>query len=216
MTTPIPTGDLVAPAGVAGVLPEGLLPEGLLPDEATLNRLAGEFFAALPGVPAGSGWPTVGSAVGVPVGAGSPASSSVTAGEVEHAPRVDVPATASGVTHAPGSPDADGPGFEQIDPVAASGVSPSGSVPDVTQVSDSITGAAGVGGVPVPETPVVPGVTGLQLAGPGELTPGVAGLSLPLPSAGLPLPSAGLPGIPASDQVVSGAGLPGWSPDPRC
>ena len=100
MTTPIPTGDLVAPAGVAGVLPEGLLPEGLLPDEATLNRLAGEFFAALPGLPVGSGRPVVGSAVG----AGTPAAG-VTPGEVEHAPRVDVPATASGVPHAPGSPD---------------------------------------------------------------------------------------------------------------
>jgi cysteine desulfurase/selenocysteine lyase len=97
--------------------------------------------------------------------------------------------------------------MDQTDPVAALGVSPSGSVPDVTQVSDTITSAAGVGGVPAPETPVVPGFTGLQLARPGELTPGVAGLSLPLPS-------AGLPGIPGSDQVASGAGLPGGSPDP--
>src|SRR5664279_282905 len=136
MTTPIPTGDRVAPAGVAGVvpeglLPEGLLPEGLLPDEATLNRLAGEFFAALPGVPAGSGWPVVGSAVGAPVGSGTPAVETP-AGGVEQAPRVDVPATASGVPHAPGSPDADGAGMDQTDPVAALGVSPSGSVPDVT------------------------------------------------------------------------------------
>ncbi len=198
MTTPIPTGDQVAPSasGVAGLLPAEL-PEGLLPDEATLNRLAGEFFAALPGLSAGSSTPSV------------PAASTgrVTPGEVEQAPRVDVPATASSIPQAPGSPSLDAPGIEQADPVAALGVSPSGSVPDVTQAADTFAGAAGVGGVPAPENPVVPGITGVQLAGPGELTPGIPGLSSPLPS-------AGVPGIPASDQLVAGVGLPGGSADP--
>ena len=202
MTTPIPTGDRVAPSGVAGLLPDGLVPDGLLPDEATLNRLAGEFFAALPGLPAGSGWPGVGPGVGL----ASPAAD-VAPGEVEHAPRVDVPATASGVRHSPGSPDADGQGIDQTDPVAALGVSPMGSVPDLTQVSDPVSGAAGMGGLPAPENPVIPGITGVQLAGPGELTPGLPGLSSPLPS-------AGVPGIPASDLLVSGIGLPGGSVDP--
>ena len=182
--------------GVAGLLPDGLLPDGL-PDEATLNRLAGEFFAALPGLPAGSGRPA----------AGSVGPAAVTPGAVEHASRVDVPPAGTGVTRTPGSSGGDGPGIDQTDPVAALGVSPTGSVPDLTQVTDSLSSAAGVGGLPAPENLVIQGITGLELAGPGELTPGIPGLSSPLPS-------AGLPGIPASDQVVQGIGLPGGSPDP--
>jgi len=210
MTTRIPTGDQVAPSGVAGLVPAGL-PEGVLPDEATLNRLAGEFFAALPGMSVGSGWPAADSAAGPAAGSGAPVpavpAARVTPGEVEHAPRVDVPATASSISQAPGSPSADAPGVEPTDPVAALGISPSGSVPDVTQAADTFAGAAGVGGVPAPENPVVPGITGVQLAGPGELTPGIPGLSSPLPS-------AGLPGIPASDQLLAGVALPGGSVDP--
>ena len=44
-------------------------------------------------------------------------------------------------------------------------------------------------GAPLPESPL-PGVSGLQLAPPGELTPPLHGLIAPLPSAGMP----GLPG----------------------
>ena len=43
MTTPTPTSN--PPEGLAGLLPAGL------PNEATLARLASEFFAALPGNP---------------------------------------------------------------------------------------------------------------------------------------------------------------------
>src|SRR5664279_476873 len=161
MTTPIPTGDQVAPSGVAAPLPDGVpagLPEGLLPDVATLNRLAGEFFAALPGSSVGSGWPIADSAVGPGVGSTAPSvtavpAARVTPGEVEQAPRVAVPATASSIPQAPGSPSADAPGVEPTEPVAALGISPSGSVPDVTQAADTVAGAAGVGGVPAPENP---------------------------------------------------------------
>src|SRR5450830_1354102 len=48
MTTQTPTSNGVA-AGVAGLVPASA-PASLLPDEATLNRLAGEFFARLPGL----------------------------------------------------------------------------------------------------------------------------------------------------------------------
>ena len=117
---------------------------------------------------------------------------------------MDVPATASGVPRGPGSLDAVGSGIDQTDPAAAMGLAPGGSVPDLTQVTDTVSSAAGVGGLPAPENPVIPGITGLHLAGPGELTPGMSS----------PLPSAGVPGMPASDQVVAWVGLPGGSPDP--
>ena len=48
MTTPRPTADLVTSPTSLPHAPE--LPDWL-PDESTLNRLAGEFFAALPGAP---------------------------------------------------------------------------------------------------------------------------------------------------------------------
>src|SRR6478609_9185004 len=91
MTTPRPTADLVtsppnlphAPA-TTGDLPDWL------PDESTLNRLAGEFFAALPGAE--------------PAGRTAPAGG---AGDVDHAPRVDVPARASTISQVPGDTSSD-------------------------------------------------------------------------------------------------------------
>ena len=57
MTTPTPTSN--PPEGLAGLLPAGL------PNEATLARLASEFFAALPGNP---GPVAPAAPVGTPVG----------------------------------------------------------------------------------------------------------------------------------------------------
>jgi cysteine desulfurase/selenocysteine lyase len=190
-----------------------------LPDEATLNRLAGEFFAALPGstlpestLP-GSTPPEsmVRGAFPADTGAGRPAPTS----GVEQAPRVDVPASANDVPQAPGSgggvapgattadptgaPIGGAPGLSITDPVAASGVSPSRAFPDVSEGSLSALTAFGVPGAP-PESPL-PAFDGLQLADAGELTPPLHGLAAPLPG-------AGLPGLPASDQAVTGGGVP--------
>src|SRR4051794_3209269 len=106
MTTPRPTADLVtSPPDLTGA-PD--LPDWL-PDEATLNRLAGEFFAALPGSsPAGAsalGSPLPGSTgpgglptapmTDSPGGLANPPAGGADQGVgqgVEHAPRVDVPA----------------------------------------------------------------------------------------------------------------------------
>src|SRR6478735_11915609 len=208
MTTPRPTADLVSSLTSVPDAPE--LPSWL-PDEATLNRLAGEFFAALPGtLPTDAG-------VLEPVRA-APAPG-VSGGRVEQAPRVDVPASASDVPQAPGSggglapggvapvtagdptgvPTGDVPGLAVTDPVAAAGVSPSRAFPDATEASPSEF-TAFCGPISPPESPL-PGVGGLQLAPPGELTPPLHGLIAPLPG-------AGAPGLPASDQAVTGGGLP--------
>lgn len=181
--------------------PSGSLPSWL-PDEATLNRLAGEFFAALPGT-------------GNPVR--PTASSSRTPGGVEHAPRVDVPARSkdipavpgdaggsAAVTPVPPSAAPDLPGLAVDDP-AASGYAPGRAVPDVGEAITAVLGAAGLG-VTVPEGPIVPGLTGLQLADPGAMTPWTAALAEPRPD-------QGVPGFPGSDQPVTGAGLPGGPPD---
>ena len=176
---------------------------GWLPDEATLNRLAGEFFAALPGGAPGPVQPV--------------AATSRTPGGVEHAPRVDVPARSKDIPAVPGdaggsgattplpppaAPDLPGPA---VDDPAATGYAPGRAVPDVGEALTAGLGAAGLG-VTVPEGPIVPGLTGLQLADPGALTPATAGLAEPRPD-------QGLPGLPGSDQPITGAGLPGGSPD---
>jgi len=217
MTTPRPTVDRVSlPTVPTGMPANGDRPDWL-PDEATLNRLAGEFFAALPGAgSAGLGQPEV----GAPVRAAP--------GEVDQAPRVDVPARASDVPQVPGdsagygttsvqsglgqsagqqpsSPQPLGtpgpPRYDAgaVDPAAASGLAPSRAVPDLTE--GPAAGFAGLGGLnsPLPESPLTPGFAGLQVAPAGELTPPPFGLAAPLPS-------AGVPGVPASDQAV--AGLP--------
>ncbi len=217
MTTPRPTADLVTSPTSLPHAPE--LPDWL-PDESTLNRLAGEFFAALPGTaPTGPG--VIGSLPtgSAPTAAGSPAPAR--AGEVEHAPRVDVPARSNSISRVPGDTGADPvapvggapagfpaidlPGVQVADPVAALGVSPSRSVPDLTELASSVLGVHGLG-APLPEEPIVPGLTGLDLGAPGEFTPSGAGLTSPLPG-------AGAPGIPASDQLVGAGGLPNGPPD---
>ena len=73
MTTPPPTADRGAPAW--------------LPDEATLNRLAGEFFRALPGVPTEAGGP-------VPDGPSTPPPTSAPAAYVPASPTPSAPAPA--------------------------------------------------------------------------------------------------------------------------
>ncbi|HEY5880771.1 MAG TPA: family 2A encapsulin nanocompartment cargo protein cysteine desulfurase [Nakamurella sp.] len=284
MTTPASTSS--AASGVTSLAPAdqhledvttGSLPDGpsWLPDEATLNRLAGEFFSALPGLSS--------PAPGSPVPVAEP-------GGIEHAPRVDVSARSKDIPAVPGDsggstavtpvpPPAvpDVPGL-QVDDPAAAGFAPGRAVPDAGEAATAVLGAAGLG-VTVPEGPIVPGLTGLQLGDPGQLTPGAAGLAAPRPDqpapgldstagaltapggapdvtaavpvrggfgapaappdrvgapfevtglqvplpggeqlpplSGLsaPLPSAGAPGVPASDQVIAGAGLPGGPPD---
>ena len=214
MTTPRPTAERVTNPS----LPDAVEPPSWLPDEQTLNRLAGEFFAALPGVTPG-GLPGFDPG---PVGSGAPAPT----GGVEHAPRVDVPARSSTVPTAPGAgggvapgstaaaPNSAGttpipttasptaaapPGVAITDPVAAVGIAPTRAIPDVSEAGGALGTAGGLGS-PMPESPFVPGVTGLQLTPSGELTP-------PLHSLAAPLPSAGMPGLPASDQAVTG-GVP--------
>ena len=284
MTTPATTNS--AASGVTSLVPAdqpledvttGSLPDGpnWLPDEATLNRLAGEFFAALPGLSS--------PATGSPAPGAEP-------GGIEHAPRVDVSARSKDIPSVPGDsggsnavtpvpPPAvpDVPGLLVDDPAAA-GFAPGRGLPDAGEAATAVLGAAGLG-MTVPEGPIVPGLTGLQLGDPGQLTPGAAGLAAPRPDqpapgldstaggstapggppdvsaavpihggfgapavppdtagapfqvtglqaplpggeqlpplSGLsaPLPSAGVPGLPANDQVIAGAGLPGGSPD---
>ena len=234
MTTPRPTADLVtSPPDLTGA-PD--LPDWL-PDEATLNRLAGEFFAALPGSsPAGVpspgasalGAPTAGGSATTPTGGADPG----VGREVEHAPRVDVPARSNEISRVPGddnpaasSPIApssagsslpvdgravtggvpDLPGVAATEPAAGSGYSPGRSIPDLTELTSGLLGAEGLGPV-LPEGPIVPGLTGLQLADPGELTPAIPGSTAPRPD-------EPVPGLPASDQLVGAGGLPNGPPD---
>ena len=208
-----------------------------LPDEATLNRLAGEFFAALPGSsPAGVpspgasalGAPTAGGSATTPTGGADPG----VGREVEHAPRVDVPARSTEISRVPGddnpaasSPIApssagsslpvggravtgevpDPPGVAATEPAAGSGYSPGRSIPDLTELTSGLLGAEGLGPV-LPEGPIVPGLTGLQLADPGDLTPAIPGSTAPRPD-------EPVPGLPASDQLVGAGGLPNGPPD---
>jgi len=177
-----------------------------------LNRLTGEFFAALPGLSAGSGWPRAASvAPTAPVSRG-----------IEQAPRVDVPAGATGISRVPGA-DVDGapgslaggvdaaPVLAGFVPAAAGPASSDAAAastvpPDPAEAADTVSSAARTSTAPTPEEPLIPGLTGLQLAGPGQLTPGLVGLSQPLPS-------AGVPGMPASDQILTGGGVPAGVPD---
>ena len=143
-------------------------------------------------------------------------------GGVDHAPRVDVPARSNSISHVPGekssdpvAPAAGGapgafpalslPGVAAADPAAALGLSPSRSIPDVTEAAQGVLGVHGLG-APLPEGPIVPGIGGLELAAPGELTPSLSGLTAPLPG-------EGVPGLPASDQLMGAGGLPNGPPD---
>src|ERR1700712_3813625 len=105
MTTPRPTVDQVSLPTVPSGVPAAVDLPDWLPDEATLNQLAGEFFAALPG----AGAPGTSSAPARPVPSAP--------GGGAQAPRVDVPARASDVPQVPGgSGSADPsvqPGFGQ-------------------------------------------------------------------------------------------------------
>ena len=246
MTTPRPTAELVtSPPDLTGA-PD--LPDWL-PDEATLNRLAGEFFAALPGSsPAGAsalGSPLPGSTgpAGLPTApmtdspgglanaaaptvpikvsvrasimhrgwtcprdrarspgsrvTADPASSPVAASPVDPSLPVDGRAVAGG------GPDL--PGVAATEPAAGSGYSPGRSIPDLTEFTSGLLGSEGLGPV-LPEGPIVPGLTGLQLADPGELTPAIPGSTAPRPD-------EPIPGLPASDQLVGAGGLPNGPPD---
>ena len=249
MTTPRPTADLVtSPVNLPHDVPTaGDLPDWL-PDESTLNRLAGEFFAALPGQ-SQSGSPLAGSSQ-----SGSSQAWIVTAGYSQSQPgssqparrwpnqaalpallRLDpelarwtmrrgwtcrpgpTPSRRFRVTPAPipvapvaggapgGLPAFSPPGLSVTDPAAALGLSPSRAIPDLTEAAAGGLGIYGLG-APLPEEPIVPGLTGLDLASPGEFTPTAGGLAAPLPG-------DGAPGVPASDQLAGAGGLPNGPPD---
>ena len=66
-----------------------------------------------------------------------------------------------------GLPAIDLPGVQVADPAAALGVSPSRSVPDLTELASGVLGVHGLG-APLPEEPIVPGLTGLDLGAPGS------------------------------------------------
>src|SRR5947209_1064318 len=104
MTTPRPTADGGTPAW--------------LPDEATLNRMAGEFFRALPGAgaDASDGWATV-----APVGTGTPAVPSSTG-----VPNVPAPTEAAmvPVAGAPTEPPSAGRGVPAAAPAPAAAAGP--------------------------------------------------------------------------------------------
>ncbi len=222
------------PAG--GIAPTGAALPDWLPDEATLNRLAGEFFAALPGTA-----PAAGSSVGAPdpaAGSATRAGAGHPPGGVEHAPRVDVSARSNEISQVPGD---GGPGAAQpitqptppsVPPSlpgvaigeapAATGFGPGRSVPDLGEAATAVLGAAGLG-LTVPEGPIVPGLTGLQLGAPGELTPVGAGLAEPRPDAGGPGVESALSGltgpagsadVTAAAPVRGGFGPPAAAPDP--
>ncbi len=211
MITPRPTAEPTGSVPGVDELAAGSAPElpSWLPDEATLNRLAGEFFAALPGTASGAGSGAV------------PAAPPADSGRIEHAPRVDVPArskevsrvpggaqdggAAAAVTPTPPSVAADLPGLSVTDPEPASGFAPGRAVPDVSEAATAVQGAAGLG-LTVPEGPIVPGLTGVQLGSPGELTPQLPGLAEPRPD-------EGIPSVPTSDQLAGAMGVPGGSPD---
>ncbi|MFE2537512.1 family 2A encapsulin nanocompartment cargo protein cysteine desulfurase [Streptomyces sp. NPDC059371] len=181
MTTPPATGKEAAPAW--------------LPDEETLNRLAGEFFRALPGQPADmqvpvldgpseqrpegpSQWPTP---------AGLPAADPPPAPTAGMSPRADLP---------PSAP--------------AAGTSPPGGPPPTSAPATFAASAPGVAG-PVPEPPVLPVTPGpppaaslfppasgpAQLSGPGQFyflseAPGYPAKAPELPGFG----HLGLPPLP--------------------
>jgi cysteine desulfurase/selenocysteine lyase len=85
MTTPRPIADDGVPAW--------------LPDEATLNRLAGEFFRALPGQPPEAGFPAPGGAPGAPPVAGEPAPPTTAFGQ--SAPAMPAPSLSAPALSAP-------------------------------------------------------------------------------------------------------------------
>ncbi|MFI6996195.1 family 2A encapsulin nanocompartment cargo protein cysteine desulfurase [Nocardia sp. NPDC050175] len=200
MTTHRPTGaDISRPAGDGGA-------EWMLPDEATLNRLAGAFFSALPSGSAGLPAAPAGLSVAQPDMPTSP-------------PNVPVPSPV------PAATAAGAPGF-------SGATHPGGHMPAATPPGAQGVSSTTPPGGRTPE-PSVPGALGgSSAASPGGRTPsasaptpsGVQGVSSTTPPGGR-TPEPSVPGVngtgpsggtaPAGAQGFSGTTPPGGStPEP--
>ncbi|MFI5472175.1 family 2A encapsulin nanocompartment cargo protein cysteine desulfurase [Streptomyces cacaoi] len=183
MTTPPATGNEAAPAW--------------LPDEETLNRLAGEFFRALPGQPADMEAPLLDgqserpSPTGLPAAdPPSPAPTAVVSPPADLSP----PAPPAGM-----SPPADLP-----PPAPTAGMSPPAGPPPTSAPATYAAGAPGVAG-PTPELPALPVTPGPPPAAP---VPAPAQLSAPGPFYFL----NEAPGYPAKAPELPGFGHLGLPP----
>ncbi|MFG1795853.1 family 2A encapsulin nanocompartment cargo protein cysteine desulfurase [Nocardia sp. NPDC049149] len=188
MTTHRPTGaDIPRPADEGGA-------EWMLPDEATLNRLAGEFFSALPSGSAGLPAAPVGVSVAQPdvptsppnVGVPSPSHAATSAG----------PQEVSGA--APHRPDASAPM-----PTTA-GAPGFAAVPDVRTMVPS-SGVTGVSGTPSggKGDPTVPGPTPSGTQGlSGGTPPGGPTPEPTVPSWGREVPMAEATSVPTQPDGV--------------
>ncbi|NEC87925.1 family 2A encapsulin nanocompartment cargo protein cysteine desulfurase [Streptomyces sp. SID12501] len=194
MTTPPTTGNQAAPAW--------------LPDEAMLNRLAGEFFRALPGQPAETD---------TPVPDGSSADMRPSAPDVPptgtRAPALDAPSAAAQAPVPDGSPawpvPAGLPAADPPPPAPKAGVSPPAGPPPTSAPATYAASAPGVAG-PTPELPALP----VMPVAPGS--PSAAPMSAPAQLSGPGqfyfLNEA--PGFPAEAPELPGFGHLGLPPLP--
>ncbi|MGX1812092.1 family 2A encapsulin nanocompartment cargo protein cysteine desulfurase [Nocardia sp. NPDC055321] len=168
MTMHRPTADLPAPP--EPVAATGSEWSALLPDEATLNRLAGEFFSALPSAAPGLGGPVV-------------AGLSTPAPEPPPIPYVPgAPSTPAGPSGVPGSPGAlpSAASVPAAAPLSAAGASSLPHAPDPAVPSG---GAVPEGAVPQPS----PGISVPATAGTPR-TPGAPRGAVP-PGGATPAPT---------------------------
>ncbi|MFH0180958.1 family 2A encapsulin nanocompartment cargo protein cysteine desulfurase [Streptomyces cacaoi] len=183
MTTPPATGNEAAPAW--------------LPDEETLNRLAGEFFRALPGQPADMEAPLLDGKSERPSPTGLPA-----ADPPSPAPTavVSPPADLS----PPAPPAGMSPPADLSPPAPTAGMSPPAGPPPTSAPVTYAAGAPGVAG-PTPELPALPVTPGPPPAAP---VPAPAQLSAPGPFYFL----NEAPGYPAKAPELPGFGHLGLPP----
>ena len=202
MTTPPATGS-----NGAGAVP------AWLPDEETLNRLAGEFFRALPGQEA-----VAGTEAAAPAAAAAPLAAPASA-------PAPVPAPAPASAPAP-VPVSDGPvewpapvGLPVMDPpssVPPAGMSPPAGPPPTSAPATYAASAPGAAG-PTPELPVLP-VT----PGPPSAASSAVPVAVPVSAAPAQLSGPGqyyflseAPGFPAQAPELPGFGHLGLPPLPE-
>ncbi|WP_433664334.1 family 2A encapsulin nanocompartment cargo protein cysteine desulfurase [Nocardia sp. CA-128927] len=192
MTTHRPTGaDISRPADDGGA-------EWMLPDEATLNRLAGAFFSALPSGSAGLPAAPVGLSVAQPDMPTSPPNAPV--------PSPVPAATAAG---APGFSGATHPGGHTPDAASTGAL---GTPPPGGRTSSGTQGVSGTTppGGSTPE-PSVPGVYGTAPASGRTSAPGAQGLSGTTPPGGS-TPEPTVPGWGRDVPMADAAGPPAYPP----